>query len=101
MKQLDFICPICGGRLLVCWFETGSTDYLVSKTGKPHKNPIRRASTNLCPIEDARLICCENVYNQTCDFATNCDLEFDNSYDGKFEITKTDIGYKLYDLEED
>ena len=56
MKKLDFICPVCGGRLLVCWFETGSTDYLVSKTGKPHKNPIRRASTNLGPIEDARLM---------------------------------------------
>ena len=100
MKQLDFICPVCGGRLLVCWFETGSTDYPVSKTGKPHKNPIRRASSNLDPIEE-RLVCCENVYNRTCDFATNCDLEFDNLYDGEFEITQTNDGYELYDLKED
>ncbi len=100
MKQLDFICPVCGGRLLVCWFETGSTDYLVSKTGKPHKNPIRRASTNLCPIEE-RSVCCENTYNRTCDFFTNCDLEFENSYKGEFEITETDDGYELYDLEEE
>ena len=100
MKKLDFICPICSGRLLICWFETGSTDYLVSKTGKPHKKPIRRASTNLDPIEE-RLVCCENVYNRTCDFATNCDLEFDNSYDGEFEITQTNRGYELYDLKEE
>ncbi len=101
MKQLDFVCPICGGRLLVCWFETGSTDYLVSKTGKPHKNPIRRASTNLDPIEE-RLVCCENVYNRTCKFATDCDLEFDYSpeYARRFKMVQIDDRYKLYELEE-
>ncbi len=99
MKRLDFVCPICGGRLLVCCFETGSTDYVVSKKGKPYKNPIRRASTNLATIEQ-RLVCCENTYNRTCDFATNCDLEFEDLYEGDFEIIETDNGYELYDLEE-
>ena len=69
MKKLDFVCPICGGRLMVCCFETGSTDYIISKKGKKYKNPIRRASTNLDSIEQ-RLISCENVSNRTCDFAT-------------------------------
>jgi hypothetical protein len=100
MKKLDFICPICGGRLLACCFESGSTDYIISKNGKQYKNPIRKASRN-CSSIDAKLICCENAYNQTCDFSTNCDLRFDNSYDGKFEITETNEGYKLYALEED
>ena len=102
MKKLDFVCPICGGRLTVCWFETGSTDYIVSKNGKQYKNPIRKASTNLDPI-DARLICCENVYNQTCDFSTNCDLEFEDhpKYELQFKIEETDNGYELYDLEEE
>lgn len=103
MRKLDFKCPICGGRLVLCWFETGSTDYVISKTGKVYKNPIRRASRNLGPIEDARLICCENAYNQTCDFVTNTDLEFENlpKYDRKFKITETDDGYELYEREEE
>lgn len=101
MKKLDFICPICGGRLLVCFFETGSTDYIVSKNGKRYKNPIRKASKN-CSSIDTRLICCENIYNRTCDFATDCDLElYDSPYGGEFEITETDDGYELYDLKEE
>lgn len=103
MQKLDFVCPVCGGRLLACWFETGSTDYIISKKGKQYKNPIRRASTNLGPIEDARLICCENVYNRTCDFATNCDLEFDNvpRYEENFKIVAIDGGYELYKIKEE
>ena len=71
-KELEFKCPICGGRLLLCCFETGSTDYVVSKKGKIHKNPIRKASRN-CSAIDSAIICCENTYNRNCDFYTNTD----------------------------
>lgn len=103
MKQLPFVCPICGGRLIKSIFKTGTDDYYVSKTGKSHKTPFRKASKNLGEI-DCTTFWCEN-YPDSCNFSTDGDLKVeDYNLRDKYKIVvdmdnDSDV-YYLYKNEE-
>lgn len=96
-KKLSFVCPICGGRLIKSVFKTGSDDYYVSKTGKPHKTPFKKASRNLGEI-DCNTIYCEN-YPNSCNFLIGSDFKIeDYNLREKYEIEFDENGnFELFE----
>ncbi len=100
MKQLPFVCPICGGRLIKSVFMTGTDDYYMSKTGKSYRTPFRRANKNLGPI-DCVTFCCEN-YPDSCNFSINSDLKIeDYNLRDKYKIGYDSEAFSLYENEEE
>ena len=96
--KLPFVCPLCGGRLIKTVFMSATDDYYISKTGKSHKKPFRKASKHLSNDNSECAICCIN-YPDDCDFATNFELTFDSTdLNNKYLIYEEKDGtFSLYE----